>query len=206
VKSLSKVAQERLQETYRSNLHVIELVGDFLNVARIEQGRVKNEPKLANILEIIQGAVKEMEPEARKRLVTLDIKIKKPNIPNIIIDSNRFREVIQNLLSNAVKYTLKGGSVSVEIDSTVNFLEIAVLDNGIGIPEKDKIRIFTKFARAKNATLIDTEGSGLGLYIVKSFVEGWGGKIYFESQENKGTTFYISLPLIPKVVNDNTTN
>src|ERR1035437_1521168 len=213
VKSLSEVAQERLQETYRSNLHVIELVGDFLNVARIEQGRVKNEPKLANILEIIQSAVKEMEPEALKKLVTLNIKIKKPNIPKIIIDPNRFREVIQNLLSNAVKYTLKGGSVSVEIDYTVNFIEIAVLDNGIGIPEKDKIIIFTKFARAKNATLIDTEGSGLGLYIVKSFVEGWGGKVYFKSHtkeeslpaDRQGTTFYISLPLTPKVVSDNTT-
>ena len=199
IKSLPEMAQDRLREALKSNLRVIRLVGDLLNVTRIEEGRINDEPALTDIVEIIQSAVKEMEPEAENRKVSLEIKIKKPNIPQINIDPKRFREVIQNLLSNAVKYTLKGGKVEIDVDATDDSFEISVSDTGIGIPEKDKSRIFDKFMRAANASRVDAEGSGLGLFIVKSFIERWGGKLSFESEENKGTTFYVSLPIVQKV-------
>lgn len=192
-----KEAQERLGEIYKSNRRVIRLVGDLLDVSRIEQGRVEDEPESTNVSEIVANAIKEMDPEANEKSVSIAMKIKKSDTPDITIDAKRFREVIQNLLANAVRYTPPHGHVFVEIDHTDHSLEIAVSDTGIGIPEQEKPRIFSKFARAQNATIVDTEGSGLGLYIVKSYIMGWGGAIRFESKEGKGTTFYISLPLTP---------
>ncbi len=206
VQALPQEAQERLNETYKSGLRLIRLVGDLLNVARIEGGRVKDEPELSEISGIIESAVKEMGQEAHKRSVSIEFSSKKPDIPKVMIDPKRFREVIQNLLSNAVRYTLPGGRVSVAADYTSTSIEIAVSDTGIGIPEKEKSKIFTKFARAENAARIDEEGTGLGLFIVKSYVEDWDGKVWFESQEGKGTTFYISLPLQPDTASGNAKN
>lgn len=193
-----KEAQERLGEIYKSNRRVIRLVGDLLDVSRIEQGRVEDIPEQTNISDIVTSAIKEMDPEAHEKSVSIAMNIKKSDTPDITIDAKRFREVIQNLLANAVRYTPPNGRVSIEIDHTDHSLEIAVSDTGIGIPEKEKPRIFSKYARAQNAALVDTEGSGLGLYIVKSYIIGWGGTIRFESKEGKGTTFHISLPLTPK--------
>lgn len=200
----SKEAQERLSEIYKSNRRVIRLVGDLLDVSRIEQGRVEDEPERTNISDIVTSAIKEMNPEAHEKSVSITMEIKKPDTPDITIDVKRFREVIQNLLTNAVRYTPRGGHISVEIDHTDHSLEIAVSDTGIGIPEKEKQRIFSKFARAQNATIIDTEGTGLGLYIVKSYTIAWGGKVWFESKMGKGTTFYLSLPLVPQQTDKNT--
>lgn len=193
-----KEAQERLAEIYKSNRRVIRLVGYLLNVSRIEQGRVEDEPEPTDVSEVVTSAIKEMDPEANEKSVSIKMEVKKSDTPRITIDAKRFREVIQNLLANAVHYTLSGGHVSIEIDHTDHSLEIIVSDTGIGIPEKEKPKIFSKFARAQNATLIDTEGTGLGLYIVKSYITGWGGTIRFESNLGKGTTFYVSLPLVPK--------
>ena len=191
-------AQERLREVHKINLRVIHLVRDLLNVTRIDQGRVEDEPERTDIVNIVQSVIQEIEPQAREKSISIGMKIKTPDTPAIVIDAKRFREVIQNLLTNASRYTLSGGHIQIEIDHTDHSFEIAVSDTGIGIPEKDKPIIFSKFARVENAAAIDTEGSGLGLYIVKSYITGWGGKIWFESKEGKGTTFYISLPLAPR--------
>lgn len=104
--------------------------------------------------------------------------------------------VIQNLLSNAIKYTPEGGKVEASIDLVKgNGIIFKVSDTGYGIPTDQQNKIFTKLFRADNVVGKDTEGTGLGLYIAKSIVEQSGGKIWFESSENKGTTFYVTLPL-----------
>ncbi|MCR4328498.1 MAG: ATP-binding protein [Patescibacteria group bacterium] len=199
--TLSEEAQGRVNEMYKSDLRLIRLVGDLLNVARIEGGRTKDEPELSEIFGIVESAIKEMEPEANKKSVALAFSSVETAIPKIMIDPKRFREVIQNLLSNAVRYTLPKGRVSVRVDYSDNLIKISVADTGIGIPKGEQSRLFVKFARAENAVKIDTEGTGLGLFIVKSYVEDWGGKVWFESIEGKGTTFYVSLPIKPNVVN-----
>jgi signal transduction histidine kinase len=193
----SETAKKQLDQIYRSTLRMIQLVSDFLNVARIEQGRVKDALETVEIMKIIEAVIKEMEIEAGKKSIIISLN-KKAEIPEIVIDVKRFREIIQNLISNAVRYTLPRGKVSVEVDLKDDFVIISVADTGIGIPEKEKAKIFTKFARAENATKIDHEGSGLGLYIVKAFVEDLGGKIWLESEEGKGSTFYVSLPQVLK--------
>lgn len=194
ITSLSPAAQEQFREAYKSNLREIGLIGYLLQVARIEQGQVIDEPAFTDISDIIKDAIQEISPEANKKSIQIQTKIQK-SLPKITIDPKRFREVIQNLLSNAVHYTLSHGRVIIEAGKSEDSIKIAVADTGICIPEKDQNKIFSKFFRSENATKLDSDGSGLGLFIVKSYVEKWGGKVWFESKEEEGTTFYIILPI-----------
>ncbi len=180
-------------EVYKGNLRMIQLVNDLLNVNRIDQGRVMDEPSMVQLPEVIQDAAKELSFEASAKKV--DIKLTLGKVPNIFIDPKRFREVTMNLVSNAVKYNKPGGKVEVVLKSVDKQLVMSVVDNGVGIPKNDMPKMFGKFYRASNAVHSETEGSGLGLYVVKKFVEGWGGKIDLVSNEGKGTSITISLPL-----------
>lgn len=195
---LKPEVKETVKHIYESNTRMITLVNDLLNVSRIDQGRVADEPKLTDILKIIQDAVDEMQPLAKQQSVAINFEVKKDHIPKIMLDPKRFREVIQNLLSNAVKYNKPQGTVNINVERTDHHVEIKIADTGMGIPKKDQKKLFSKFFRAENAVLAQTEGSGLGLFVVKSYVEAWGGKVEFESQEGKGTTFIITLPFETK--------
>ena len=174
---------------------MITLVNDLLNVSIIEQGMIKETPRLTDVLKVLRSAVLEMETEAQKHKVSITIQSQEKHIPKIMIDPKRLREIIQNLLSNAIKYNVPGGKATFVVDHVGEFIKISVSDQGIGIPKKDQLRLFSKFYRADNAVQRDTTGSGLGLFVVKSYVEKWGGNISFESSENKGTTFHIELPI-----------
>ena len=107
----------------------------------------------------------------------------------------RSREVIENLISNAIEYTSPPGRVDVSIDKNDLAVVISVKDNGIGISVADQAKLFTKFFRSQNSIENNPEGSGLGLYVAKAYVEGWGGKISVASHEGEGSTFTISLPV-----------
>jgi len=187
-----------VEQIYESDKRMITLVNDLLNVSRIDQGRVADEPKFTDIVVIIQEAVIEIEPLAKEQSVIVKLEVKKDHIPQIMFDPKRFREVVQNLLSNAVKYNKPQGTVNVEVQKLDAYVEVKITDTGMGIPKKDQNRLFSKFFRAENAVLAQTEGSGLGLFVVKSYVEAWGGKVSFESEEGKGTTFIITLPIKTK--------
>ena len=185
----------KIKRIYHGNQRLITLVNDLLNVSIIEQGMVKETPCPTDVLGIIRAAVLEMEAEAQKHKVVITIQSQEKHIPKIMIDPKRLREVIQNLLSNAIKYNVREGKVTVVVQHIAEFIKISVKDQGIGIPKKDQPRLFSKFYRADNAVRSDTTGSGLGLFVVKSYVERWGGNISFESSQNKGTTFHIELPV-----------
>jgi len=197
--SLPRETAECIQEAYKSTLRMLGLVSDLLSVARIEQGRVQDIPEKTNLSEVINQAIGEMHPLASQRKININSQALRHVDDEVVIDPKRFREVVQNLLSNAVKYTPVGGKVTVGMARKHDALVISIADTGIGIPQEDHSSMFSKFFRAKNVTTTDTEGSGLGLFVVKSYVESWGGKIWFTSQLNKGTTFYISIPSKPRV-------
>ena len=116
-------------------------------------------------------------------------------LPKIKIDNSLLKQVIHNLLTNAIRYSPKGrGQIKVEVrDKGLDYV-IVVSDNGMGIPKEDQKRIFERFYRAKNASELTSEGTGLGLYINKLIVEAYGGRIWFESEEGKGTKFFVSVP------------
>ena len=183
-----------LEQILASNLRMITLINDLLTVSRIGQGKVYEQPQETDIVPIVTESVKEIEPLAQSRSVGVLLE-ERGEIPKVILDPKRLREAMQNLLSNAVKYTKPGGSVTVNISLAEGKLVVKVADTGIGICEKDKGRVFSKFFRADNALGVDTEGTGLGLYVVKSYVESWGGRIWFESKEGEGTTFYLEIPV-----------
>jgi signal transduction histidine kinase len=111
------------------------------------------------------------------------------------IDISKVRHVITNLIDNAIKYSKQDGKIEVNCVKDKSEVVFFVRDNGIGIPQEQQKRLFEKFFRADNAVLSETDGTGLGLYIVRAIVEAHDGKVWFESVENKGTTFYIKLPL-----------
>ena len=110
-------------------------------------------------------------------------------------DKVRIRQVFQNLIDNAIKYSRHPGVLTISSSESGTTMEIAFKDNGIGIPKEEQSKLFDRFYRASNTSKTTSSGSGLGLYIVKSIANQLGGDIRFESEENVGTTFFVSLPI-----------
>jgi signal transduction histidine kinase len=196
---ISQKVRDKIELINKSNKRMIILVNDLLNVSRIDQGKIQNEPQLTDICEVIKAAALEIDAEAQKKKVTIYLRLNN-TIPKIMIDPKQFRDVVQNLLSNAIKYNMVGGKAVIVEMLVANYIRISVSDDGIGIPKEDQERVFSKFYRAANASKSDTTGSGLGLFLVKSYVEGWGGTVRFQSVEGKGSTFYLELPISVKNV------
>lgn len=201
---LPELIRERLEHINEDNQRLITLVNDLLDISRIDQGRIENEPEPTDTRRSIQTVVQKMSSEAQKQQVAIELQLNE-QIPKITIDPKRFAEVIEDLLSNAIKYNVPGGRVIVGVKPLGEYIRISVADSGIGIPKEDHARVFSKFYRGNNVVNTKTTGTGLGLFIVKSYVDEWGGKVSFESPafaqktqdgkvDYKGTTFYIDLP------------
>lgn len=183
-----------LTKGYVSNERVINLVNDMLNVSRIEEGRFGysfTSEDIADALNIVLGT---LEKDIKERQI--DVVIRKPDsLSKVLMDKQKIILVLQNLLENAVKYTPEKGKIEVTIEQGKNHLHIYVKDNGVGIPKEDKKKMFSKFFRAGNVIRMQTEGSGLGLFICKNVIETHGGRIKFTSEEGKGTEFSFTLPI-----------
>lgn len=183
-----------LEEAYKASKRMVELVNALLNVSRLELGTFVVEPKPTDIVEVAKVCAKELKLQISEKKLVLQEKYD-PDIPSISADPKLLTIVFGNLLSNAVKYTPDGGSIKLSISKANGQLSIVIEDTGYGIPKNQQDKIFSKLFRADNVREQDTEGTGLGLYIVKAIIDHSGGKISFESEENKGTTFYVSFPL-----------
>jgi PAS domain S-box-containing protein len=191
---MKKEQQEFLTEIYRSNERMIELVNSLLNVSRLELGTFSIEPESLDILQIAKDALKENMPDAKKKNMHIVTKFDK-NIPKMNLDKKLTFIIFQNLISNAIKYTPAKGKVNIDIEKEGKNVVINVIDNGMGIPKEQQNKIFEKLFRADNVRKADTDGTGLGLYVVKSILDQAGGNISFKSTLNKGTTFKVEIPL-----------
>jgi len=191
---ITKAQREFIGKTYQSNERMISLINDLLNVTRIEEGRYLYKPTLTNIENITQFVINSYKEEVEKRKLKFEFKKPKKKLPKAMVDVEKIRLVIQNLLDNAIRYTKPGGTVTVFLKHIKKEIELSVRDTGVGIPKDQQERVFTKFFRGANVMRMETEGSGLGLFITKNIVEAHGGRIWFESEEGKGTTFYFTLP------------
>jgi PAS domain S-box-containing protein len=195
---LSKEQREFLEKAYNSNERIIGLINDLLNVSRIEEGRYLYRPVLADIVSICQSVIDALKEMIEQKKLKLTFE-KEKDLPKVKVDVEKISLAIQNLLENAIKYNKVEGEIKINLKKKNNEIEFSIKDTGIGIPENQKNRLFTKFFRGSNALKTDTEGSGLGLFIVKNVIEAHGGRIWFESEEGKGTTFYFTLPIVIEV-------
>jgi len=194
-KKATKVEKEYIKEIYNSNVRMIELVNALLNVSRIELGTFAVDPVLTGIKKISNDILNELQLEIKKKKQKI-VKKYDSKLEKINLDVNLIGIVFQNLLTNAVKYTPEGGTITISITKQDKNVLVAIQDTGYGIPKKDQKNIFTKLFRADNIKGKDTTGTGLGLYIVRAIIEqSCDGKIWFKSAENKGTTFYFTIPL-----------
>ncbi|MEK7628188.1 MAG: PAS domain-containing sensor histidine kinase [Patescibacteria group bacterium] len=204
VGSLTPDQTKYVSDIQQSNHHMLEMVNELLDVSRIELRSIITTPEECIITEVAESVIHEQQQ-------TIDVKhlVFKYTAANDlpVLQANRrlLRMVLQNLLSNALKYTPEGGHVEIEIGHggvRVPGIFVRVADGGIGIPKDEQDNIFKRLYRAKNAQKAVADGTGLGLYVVKTVVERAGGAITFESVEGKGTTFYLTLPTVWRVVDE----
>ena len=186
-------AKEAIDDIEKSNARMIDLVQSLLSVSRIEQNRFDGKFAMIDPTSTIRDVIAEMSVEAERRDVKINFMV--PSEPvQIYTDPPKLHEIIENLVSNAIKYSFTGGMVGILLEKKDNNVVISVSDQGIGIPQHEQKRILSKFFRAENALLSDTKGTGLGLYVVKSYADRWGWPIWYESAEGSGTTFHLAVP------------
>ncbi|MCK9393684.1 MAG: HAMP domain-containing sensor histidine kinase [Candidatus Paceibacterota bacterium] len=216
-----KEKQEFYRAVYDKSRKLQTIIHDILNSTELE-GKEYNamDEKMNSIdlQELIGKVIKDFEVEAKERDLDLIFIPTKENIPKINGQEKYLEEAFINLINNAVKYTPSGKitneiriartkkgrakiEISIENNKDNKGVLIKIKDNGIGIPVEAAPNLFKRFSRAKNAVNMYTDGTGLGLYIVKEIVEGHGGKVWFESELNKGTTFFVDLPIVTKELN-----
>lgn len=189
---LTAQEKETIGDLRTSNERLIKLVNELLNVSRLEESRVRIEPKPTDLIVLLKALVHEFMPIAEK--MNQRVVEAYDTLPLINLDESIITKALHNFISNGIKYNKDGGKFVITAKKKDKEAVLTFQDHGIGIPKAEQSNIFKKFYRASNASASHTEGTGLGMYIAKSAIELSGGKVWFESTEGKGTTFTVTLP------------
>ena len=192
--SLNENQKGYIQDIQVSMKRAGELVNALLNISRIESGRLMIKPEMTSLKDLLDGVIKDVVARLEEKNQKIDTKVG-PNLPKINVDPRLVREIFMNFITNAIKYSPKDSVIAVNIEVIGNEVVSSISDNGYGIPESEQHRVFEKFYRGENIVEKEKDGNGLGLYLVKQIVEASGGRVWFKSEVNKGTTFWFSLPL-----------
>ncbi|MCH4882581.1 MULTISPECIES: transporter substrate-binding domain-containing protein [Pseudomonas] len=188
-----------IEVAYNSAKDLLELIGDILDIARIESGRLNLSPERVNLHQLAHSVMRIFDGLARQKNLTLDLRFDATDdLPDVLIDPLRLKQILTNLISNAIKFTQQG-RVTLEINLLPagtperTELHLSVKDTGIGISERDQARLFEPFAQAQNSGQLALNGAGLGLVICRSLCEMMGGTLVLSSQESAGTQVQIKL-------------
>ncbi|MBX4188891.1 PAS domain-containing protein [Candidatus Saccharibacteria bacterium] len=198
-------ARNLLQKASMATNHLGELFRDLLTSSKADDGRLVSFPAVVEIGETLEQVSEAAKFKAKEKNLDLQYVISAQQSTNggkairplyyAHVDPNRIREVFQNIVDNAIKYTMQG-KVDVRLTGDVNTIQVQVSDTGGGIPAEDIPHLFQKFYRVDNSTTRTVSGTGLGLFICRKIVELYSGRIWVESQVDKGSTFFINLPRI----------
>jgi PAS domain S-box-containing protein len=187
-----------LEQCFAYNEKLINIVDDLLEIFSIEEGKYYYQFVKTDLKSLIEEASKRYQETAREKDIKFNLLIDN-NLPEIKLDSYKIKLVLSSLIENSVSYTPRGGKVDVAASLRGDKVTISVKDTGIGISKESQPQIFSKFFRGGNALSFQPDGNGLGLFVAKNIVEYHEGKIWFESEVDKGTTFYVELPIDPLV-------
>mgnify|MGYP001602012438 CR=1 FL=1 len=193
---ISKEQTDVVSRLYKKNDSAISRLCDLLDLAKIEDGEFVYDKKPADIEDIMRVAVDDYRDEVRRKNIKLNFFKPEYGLPKLSLDREKIKSAIENILDNSAKYTPPGGTIDISLAKREKEIEIIIEDSGIGIKKSQQAKIFNKFFRGDNATSLESDGTGLGLFIAKNVIRAHNGKIWFKSEENKGTAFYITLPVV----------
>ncbi len=196
---LTDEQREYLEITQRSARRLLTITNNLLDVTRIETGRVELVLQPTNLAALVETVAAEFGPQLEAKAQRLVLRASS-GLPLALCDETRAAQIIGNLLSNASKYSPEGSliTISLSLAGTEGFLQVSVQDNGVGISPEDQAKLFYRFFRAEGDDSSVNHGAGLGLYITRSLVELHGGHIWFESEPGKGSTFFVTFPVVDK--------
>jgi two-component system, OmpR family, phosphate regulon sensor histidine kinase PhoR len=173
---------------------LISFVNNLLEISRLEGGTLTIAMQDTPIGALTRSVLDELGPLIQDRGHRLSI-AGDADVPPVRAEPQLLRQVLLNLVSNAAKYTPPGGTIAIAMGREGQLARRSITDSGIGIPEASRARLFEKFYRGDNVTAIETEGTGLGLYLVQLVMEQLGGQVSYVSEEGKGSTFVVTLPI-----------
>jgi signal transduction histidine kinase len=182
---------------YEETLRALDAVEHLLDVSRSSVGNIAYNfapTPAVDLIATINHAVEEIMPQAEAKRIRISMHAAAPSSQSFTVDRSKMQVAVGTLLENAINYTPEGGSITVLVEEKKDGLYCTVTDTGIGIPARDKGKIFMQFYRSENARRKRPDGFGVGLYMIKMFIERHGGAIWFESKEESGSSFTFRLP------------
>lgn len=197
---LSDSQRKYIQELYNASKRTVQLTNDLLTVSELELGRMPFKPEKLSLPKIAKRVLEDYDHMLAEKKINFK-EIYSGDLPEMETDFFLLKTIFHELISNAVNYTPSEGTITMNISidpSKTNTILLSIADTGYGIPKEEQEKIFTKMFRATNAKAKVMGGTGLGLYIVKLISQLFGGEVWFTSEENKGTTFFVSLPFAAK--------
>lgn len=181
-----------LEQAYKSNERQLQIINEFLYVAKLGSGSLTTTSRTFDILPVFKDVIEEMNHDIEEKGHTLKVVV--PKIAQVYADEHSVRMILENLLSNAIKYTPDGGRINIRVQKVDDTIKIHVQDTGIGIAKKDRSLLFKQFSRIPNELSSLVEGSGIGLYLSQQLAVRNQGTITVESKEGEGSIFTLSLP------------
>lgn len=191
--------RKKLQRLFDENIRALNAVEHLIEASQASMGRITYNLEIVGITDLqqlIKEAIAGLNPMAQAKNLSVAIEMSPASKESVKIDREKVDVIVQTLFDNAIRYTPQGGSIKIRTEIKEAYFLFSIADTGMGISEKDQPRIFLQFFRAENAKRLEPNGFGIGLFVVKIFIENHRGKVWFTSEEEKGTTFTFSLPVI----------